>query len=346
MAIKYSIRQINKSRGNKTWYGCTLRDGGPTEQISLHTTNKQVALTWLHTMQSQALLPPVIQKSLKDIDISRACEDYRLYLHASVKQITYVTYTGRLKPCWKFFAVQNVNTLREITPNVLLTLVNSFPQDRRKTLRERYKALKAWLVWCRGNYDLADFEPWAKVKVKTPPPEPEKEFWTMEQLEKILAASPTDLHRLFLGLMVYAGLRYREALGLRWEDFDADLREFQLVGKMDRFDKLPVAEKLRALLLKVKTDSSEGRLFPPDKFPQASYELIALLRSVVRLAGLSDPGKIGHHKIRHSYATNLLRQSVDIKTVSRAMRHARMTTTMDVYCHTTDESVEKAVNLL
>ena len=346
MALKYSIRQINKSRGNKTWYGCTLRDGGTMEQVSLHTANKQVALTWLHTMQAQALLPPIIQRSLKDVEIVRACEDYRLYLQASVKQITFMTYMTRLRPCWKFFSAQNVNSLREITSNVLLTLVNSFPQDRRKTLRERYKSLKAWLVWCRGNYDLVDFEPWAKVKVKTPPPEPEKEFWTMEQLEKILAASPTDLHRAFLGTMVYAGLRFREALGLRWEDFAENLSEFRLVGKMDRFAVLPVADKLKALLLKIKGEASEGRLFPPDKFPQVSYELIALLRSVVRLAGLSDPGKIGHHKIRHSYATNLLRASVDIKTVSRALRHARMSTTMDVYCHTTDESVEKAVNLL
>ncbi|SMP46234.1 Phage integrase family protein [Fibrobacter sp. UWB10] len=229
---------------------------------------------------------------------------------------------------------------------MLLKLISSFCEDRRKTLRERFKGLKMWLVWCRDNYELADFEPWHNVKLKQLPPEPEKEFWTMPQIEAILNACPTDLYRLFLGLMAYAGLRMSEALYMRWEDFAPDLSEFALVGKMDKFAKMPISDKLRCLIEKVRPKNLEGRLFAEGKFPQKSWELMPLLKTVVMSAGLNAPGRIGHHKLRHSFATNLLRSQVDIKTVSTALRHAKVSTTLDIYVHTVDESVKDALEKL
>lgn len=344
MATRYTIRQINKSRGNRNWYGCVYRDGCSPEQISLHTTSKKVAQTWLHRMEAAEMLPPMIKRAEKDVPLKTAQTEYLANIRLSHKEITYVTYSYRLKPCWQFLADNKVDSLRAITSEVLTKLVESFPEDRRKTLRERFKTLKAWMAWCVRHYDLLDFEPWRKVKLQPLPPQVEKEFWTVEQLEAILAAAPTPLYRLFLGFMVYSGLRFREALTMRWEDLSPDLSYFTLVGKMDKFAKMPIADKLRALIDVVRPEVATGRIFPPSLMPQSSWELIPMLKVVVMSAGLSKPGRIGYHKIRHSFATNLLRAGTDIRTVSQAMRHAQVSTTLDIYCHTTEKSVVDAVN--
>lgn len=344
MATRYTIRQINKSRGNRTWYGCSYKDGCRPEQVSLHTTSKQVALGWLRKMEATEVLPPMLRRAEMDISLETAKSEYLAYIRLAHKEITYVTYSYRLKPCWQFFTDNKVNSLRAITPAVLTKLVESFPEDRRKTLRERYKTLRAWLAWCVDHYELIDFAPWRKVKLHPMPPQPEKEYWTVEQLEAILQACPTPIYRLFIGFMVYSGLRYREALTMRWEDLSPDLTYFTLVGKMDVFAKMPIAEKLRALIEAVKPDNACGRIFPPTIMPQSSWELVPMLKVVVMNAGLTKPGRIGYHKIRHSFATNLLRSGIDIRTVSAAMRHAKVSTTLDIYCHTTDTSIINAVN--
>lgn len=344
MATRYTIRQINKSRGNKTWYGCTYRDGCSPEQISLHTTSKSVALAWLHKMESAEMVPPLIRRAEMDIPIEKAKSEYLAYIKLAHKSITCITYSYRLKPCWQFFVDNKVDSLRAITPAVLIKLVESFPEDRRKTLRERYKTLRAWLAWCVDHYELIDFQPWRKVKLRPLPPQPEKEYWTVEQLEAILEAAPTPLFRLFLGFMTYSGLRYRETLNMRWEDISVDLDTFTLVGKMDKQAVMPIAAKLRTLIEAVRVEGCSDRIFPPSKMPQSSWELVPLLKTVVLTAGLSDPGRIGFHKIRHSFATNLLRSGVDIRTVSAAMRHAKVSTTLDIYCHTTQRSIVDAVN--
>lgn len=344
MATRYTIRQINKSRGNKTWYGCTYRDGCSPEQMSLHTTSKSVAQAWLRRMEAAEMLPPMVRRAEMDIPLDKAESDYLAYIHLAHKPITYVTYSYRLKPCWHFLADNKINSLRAITPVVLTKLVESFPEDRRKTLRERYKSLRAWLAWCVDHYELIDFAPWRKVKLRPLPPQPEKEYWTVEQLETILAAAPTPLFRLFLGFMTYSGLRFRETLNMRWEDISVKLDSFMLVGKMDKQAVMPIAAKLRTLIEAVRVDGCSGRIFPPSKMPQNSWELVPLLKTVVLTAGLSAPGRIGFHKIRHSFATNLLRSGVDVRTVSAAMRHAKVSTTLDIYCHTTQQSVVDAVN--
>ena len=344
MATRYTIRQINKSRGNRIWYGCTYRDGCSPEQVSLHTTSKQVALGWLRKMEATEIMPPMLRRAEMDISLDTAKSEYLAYIRLAHKEITYVTYSYRLKPCWQFFTDNKVNSLRAITPAVLTKLVESFPEDRRKTLRERYKTLRAWLAWCVDHYELIDFQPWRKVKLRPLPPQPEKEYWTVEQLEAILEAAPTPLFRLFLGFMTYSGLRYRETLNMRWEDISVDLDTFTLVGKMDKQAVMPIAAKLRTLIEAVRVEGCSDRIFPPSKMPQSSWELVPLLKTVVLTAGLSDPGRIGFHKIRHSFATNLLRSGVDIRTVSAAMRHAKVSTTLDIYCHTTQRSIVDAVN--
>jgi site-specific recombinase XerD len=52
------------------------------------------------------------------------------------------------------------------------------------------------------------------------------------------------------------------------------------------------------------------------------------------------------HALRHSFATYLLQQKVDIKTVSALLGHSKVATTFDIYIHPSIESKRRAVGTL
>lgn len=55
--------------------------------------------------------------------------------------------------------------------------------------------------------------------------------------------------------------------------------------------------------------------------------------------------KFNYHRLRHSYATNLVTSGVDVATTSKLLRHTNTTTTLDVYTDAKQDNMKKAVEL-
>ena len=68
-----------------------------------------------------------------------------------------------------------------------------------------------------------------------------------------------------------------------------------------------------------------GRLWLPDNFT-AAYR---------RLVRSTDLGHVNFHCLRHTHATQLLRQGVNPKIVSERLGHSSVTITLDLYSHVT-----------
>jgi integrase len=64
------------------------------------------------------------------------------------------------------------------------------------------------------------------------------------------------------------------------------------------------------------------------------------LRRAVATAGLDQPGRprLRFHDLRHTYASLLVAQGVDIAYVSRQLGHANITTTLNTYTHLFDHA--------
>ena len=48
--------------------------------------------------------------------------------------------------------------------------------------------------------------------------------------------------------------------------------------------------------------------------------------------------------LRHTLATNLLRNNIDLKTIQELMRHSNINTTISIYTHYHDEQKRKSLN--
>ena len=71
-----------------------------------------------------------------------------------------------------------------------------------------------------------------------------------------------------------------------------------------------------------------------------------LMKNVSRRAGLPDGENLGPHALRHTFASNLFRNGVDIKVISELLGHAEVGITMDVYTHIMGEQKQKALVMI
>lgn len=160
----------------------------------------------------------------------------------------------------------------------------------------------------------------------------EREFWTLEQIDRILACAPSPEYRLMWSFMAFAGLRIHEVLKL----LPTDIREgnIYLIGKGSKPAKVPVSSRLQQEMERV------GNVWD---FKDMSNNV----RAIEKAAKVAIPegfnGKANNHRLRHSFASNLIRAGANVKAVQKLMRHSNIQTTLNIYSHLIDNDLSNEV---
>lgn len=158
-----------------------------------------------------------------------------------------------------------------------------------------------------------------------------------EEMRRLLIAPTLLKHRLVLGMLYGCGLRCFELRKLMLKDIDFDrftvhIREGK--GRKDRY--VPLSKHLaRGLHTYIKCDKPRCWLFNGNN---AEGEVVAYsqrgMQWVVREARkAADLDKdVTAHTLRHSYATHLLEDGMDIVSIKGLLGHAHIETTL-IYLH-------------
>ncbi|HAM71012.1 MAG TPA: integrase [Verrucomicrobiales bacterium] len=143
------------------------------------------------------------------------------------------------------------------------------------------------------------------------------------------------------------GLRVSELAGMQMGDIDWQEQMVRVRGKGRKERLVPIgAEALRAIEayrgLLPETSAGATPVFlghPLRKNPIAPRVIQLRLKRYLASTGL-DPG-LTPHKLRHSYATHLLDQGADLRSVQELLGHAHLVTTQ-VYTHVSTDRLKKA----
>jgi integrase/recombinase XerD len=181
-----------------------------------------------------------------------------------------------------------------------------------------YGHLRSFYKFAVDN-DLVDVDPMARIQRPKPGqgvPRP----LTPEQVITVMAAAGPDVHA-WLTLGLYAGLRAHEIAKIRAEDIQEDY--VFVVGKGGRPAQVPTHPAIWALAL---SRPRQGWLFPTSsEFGHVRTPQVSALTSVL----FSEHGIDGSiHRMRHTFATNLLRAGVNVRVVQTLMRHRSLASTM------------------
>jgi len=178
--------------------------------------------------------------------------------------------------------------------------------------------------------------PSIKHEKKLPVVLSKEEVWAMLQGAKLLK------HKILIGLLYGCGLRCMEARSVRLQDLDFDRKQLKIVqgkGKKDRY--VPLSEHLiRGLQKYIEAEKPQEYLFNgqpltngaggdfDNRYSQRGVQWA--VRQVAKAAGVKK--EVHTHTLRHSYATHLLEDGMDIMTLKDLLGHQNIETTME-YLH-------------
>ena len=147
------------------------------------------------------------------------------------------------------------------------------------------------------------------------------------------------------------GLRVSELISLKISDLFFSEGFIKVSGKGNKQRLVPISD-LNKRVIKNYMDNSRKKL----KIEEKSKDILFLNRRgkklsramiftiIKRLAKLSDIKKnISPHTFRHSFATHLLKNGADLKTIQQLLGHQSITTT-EIYMHIDNKMLVKAIN--
>ena len=180
------------------------------------------------------------------------------------------------------------------------------------------------------------------------------EFLTFDQMMTLFDSfdlnDPAALrNRAILETMYACGLRVSEVCSLTLAELDLNERILTVTGKGDKQRIVPFYKRLRTLLTRYLRDSRALYLKEEHGFVFVSQRGAPITPRAVQLilaqagqdAGLNQP--LHPHMLRHSFATHLLDNGVDLRTVQELLGHSSLSTTQ-IYTHVTVDRLKQSVD--
>ena len=174
-----------------------------------------------------------------------------------------------------------------------------------------------------------------------------------EEVDRLLAAPPLDTARglrdsAMIHLMYASGLRVSELCALKVGELDRKLGTVSPLGKGGKRRVVPVGqvalERIELYLALVRAHA-KGATTDPHLFLSPRGKRFTrqgfwkLLKAYARGAGITTP--ISPHKLRHSFATHLLRGGADLRAEQAMLGHADLGTT-EIYTRVAQDHVRTA----
>jgi len=158
-----------------------------------------------------------------------------------------------------------------------------------------------------------------------------------------------------LELLFSTGLRVSELVSLKIDDVNLKRDEFSIEGKGRKRRVVFLSEQAKYWIkkyLSLRKDMNPYLFVSHDKRKgsqkkstqgQSQYDHLTtrsvqrLVKKCAKLAGITKP--VSPHTLRHSYATDLLQNGADIRSVQAMLGHSSITTTQ-IYTHITDRELK------
>lgn len=181
----------------------------------------------------------------------------------------------------------------------------------------------------------------------------EKAVWTVEEFNKFSDCIEYPLFKIFFNVLFWTGMRRGEAMALQKSDFDG--KGF-IVNKQ-------ITDYINGLK-PTKTRNSRYVLLPDNLIPQIkdvidktkdgnfifggerSLSIVSIrkvFKDAKKKAGLEDSG-VTIHGLRHSHATWLINNGVNIVAVSKRLGHSDINVTLKEYTHLLENTDKEMMN--
>ncbi len=295
-----------------------------------------------------------LNQELKDITFEEFKDLYIEHISLYMQENTIKLYHMALKHFESLYKLEmnRINTLH-IQSCIDKMVVAGLSYGSIKTYKNRITSIFNSAV---TKYNILSVSPAINLEIKTPKEPSKKRALTDNDLKDLINKTQNMKYKVMFSLAGMCGLRLGEILGLKWDKIDfknntitIDIQWKNLPNNSVGFGELksansyrtvPMPPLVRKLLFQWKSNSITD-----------IHNRVIIYKNVTGLTSLLKNyiKKIGYdlsiHELRHTYATALISNGVDFKTVAKLMGHD-IEQTMKTYSHVTDDMLNNATKLL
>lgn len=192
----------------------------------------------------------------------------------------------------------------------------------------------------------------------------EKNIWTIEEFNQFIRFVDDERYKALFITLFFTGIRLGEALALTFDDLaptrlsitksqtkkcENGRYAIKSPKNVSSIRDVSINRSLYEYLLSVKERQKEEEGFSPSWFifwgkePLCRTSIERIKNNAVKKAGVK---KIRIHDFRHSHASNLIGDGMDIVAVSRRLGHSNVEMTLSVYTHLLNKNNDKMMDYL
>lgn len=275
--------------------------------------------------------------------------DYLHYLtiERGLSQNTRASYQRDLQQYLAFLQKKQVTQWQQIDRVIVLSFLQSLQEAGKSsaTVIRMVSSLRRFHQYLRQER-LTDHDPMQHIDS---PKKQQKlpDTLSLQEVERLIETPDTRAvlgirDRAILEVMYATGLRVSELIGLKLNDLHLSMGLLQTIGKGDKERIVPLGD---LAIQWIETYLSDARPYLTRKTPDESHLFVnnhgtqlsrqgiwKNLKALVRQAGITK--NVTPHTLRHSFATHLLENGADLRTVQELLGHADISTTQ-IYTHIT-----------
>ncbi|MDO5852393.1 MAG: tyrosine-type recombinase/integrase [Methanobacteriaceae archaeon] len=263
-------------------------------------------------------------------------EDYIIEMDIRNYSInTLKTYNSILKNFYRFIETQN----KELTQKQLLKLFKKYIQHLKRDKHVTQNYIYLVTVVLRKFFEFCEFSIYTELKAPKRTKSLPKSLNEQEVYDLIHAFDDNPINtpvrkitqmrdKLMLTLLYSTGLRVSELVKIERNSIDFKERTMRIRGKGDKDRIIVFDENSKKLLKKYleQIDDTNPFIFTnPTGNPLTSRYVQLMIKKYAKKSGIKR--RVTPHILRHSFATHLLKNGVDIRAIQQLLGHSNLSTT-------------------
>ena len=289
-----------------------------------------------------------------NIKNKKLLSDYIKTIKQRDKDTTVNSYSEDIYKYLEYMESKNISSALDISYNNLLDYLKYLDDNKYEvsSVARKIVSIKAFHKYLSENYNVVDIS----TKINTP------RFYrklpnilTIEEVDNLLDIkldTPFDYrNKAMLELMYSSGLRVSELINLELSDIDLNNNYVRCFGKGSKERIVPIGEyssKYLSIYINEYRDSMKKGYYTEKIFLNNHGKEMTrqgFFKIIKKIAKDKDINKnITPHMLRHSFATHLLNNGADLRTIQEMLGHSSISTTQ-IYTNVTNDILKENYDL-
>lgn len=273
-------------------------------------------------------------------------EEFIRYLEIEKHYSSYtiIGYQENIEDFMMHLESKHINSLKKVDYKVIRDYLNILYERKysKKTISRYISSLRSFFRYLLVNKYIID-NPMTlisnpKLDKKLP------QFLSINDMEKILEQPSSDTKlgirdALIIELLYSTGIRVSELVNIKLSDINHSLKQIKILGKGNKERYVLYGEVCEELLDKYINESRSHLACDHDYLivnARGKNITTRAIRDILSKYAYSINTHISPHTLRHTFATHMLNEGADLRTVQELLGHENLSTTQ-VYTHISNE---------